>query len=111
MKDKESKEVEDNLPFLIPSESPTVYATGAFGGFTAHDFRIFLYSESAFQKDEILPPGNINVMREIQAEVVMSPLTAKELAKWLNERVDEFEKKMGSIPAGREIVGEEKDEA
>ncbi len=96
----------DNIPFLIPSGAPTIYATGAFGGYTPHDFRIFLYSEAPHQQDEILPPGKIAVMREIQSELVMSPLAAKELAHWLLEKVKGFEKDFGSIPAPKEESGE-----
>jgi hypothetical protein len=50
------------------------------------------------KQDEILLPQDLNVMREVQAEVILSPLAAKKISKWLTKYVEEFEKKIGHIP-------------
>jgi hypothetical protein len=50
------------------------------------------------EQDEILGPEELNVIHEVQAELILSPLAAKQTAKWLVKYVNEFEKKIGPIP-------------
>jgi hypothetical protein len=38
-------------------------------------------------------------VREVQSELILSPLTAKELNIWLSEKIKDFEKDFGLIPS------------
>ncbi|GAB6056134.1 DUF3467 domain-containing protein [Methanobacterium alkalithermotolerans] len=97
MNEKQNK-AEKRIPVVIPSESPKIYATGAFGGHSAHDFRILFFSEEPLEQDEPLNSGSFNVMREVKAQLVLPPLAAKQLATWLTKQVDKFENQVGVIP-------------
>jgi hypothetical protein len=88
----------NDIPLIIPSNIPRVYANGVLGGFNNCDFRLLLFSDEPLEQDEILLPQDLNVMREVQAEVILSPLAAKKISKWLTKYVEEFEKKIGHIP-------------
>lgn len=88
----------DRIPYLYTSETPQFYATGAFGGYTSHDFRLMFFAEVPLTKDEIQSAINLKVIREVKSEIIMSPLAAKELVDWLSKKVEEFEKDFGKIP-------------
>lgn len=98
IKEGNAKTKTKKIPVSIPSDIPKIYATGALGGYSPHDFRILLYCEEPLQQDEIVPPENLEIMREVKAEIILSPLAAKETAQWLMEHVKEFEKEFGTIP-------------
>lgn len=87
----------DQPPYIYRSEIPKPYVTGAFGGFTPHDFRIMFFSEVPYSQDQILPAGDMKVIREVQCEITMSPLAAKELVIWLQKKIDNFEETLGEI--------------
>lgn len=108
--EQSSKIDQKEIPLVIPSESPKIYASGAFGGYTPHDFRIFLYSETPLQQDQLLPPGKLAVMREVQSEIVLSPLAAKELSEWLTDKVKNFEKDFGQIPGPNNMPDNDPDD-
>lgn len=97
--EKKEPNAKKDLPNIFPSELTKIYASGAFGGYTSHDFRLFFYSEEPFRMDELLPPNILEIAREVQGEVILSPLAAKELVKWLDERVKAFEETFGEIPS------------
>lgn len=86
-----------DLPVIIPSEIPRIYATGAFGGISPVDFKIFLFSEEPEQQDEIFDPRGLNIMREVKAQISLSPLAAKQIAIWLTKQVDAYEKQISPI--------------
>ena len=88
----------DQTPYLYTSETPQFYSTGAFGGYTSHDFRIIFFAEVPLTKDEIQSAINLKVIREVKSEIIMSPLAAKELVNWLSKKVEDFEKDFGKIP-------------
>ncbi|NYB26440.1 MAG: DUF3467 domain-containing protein [Methanobacteriaceae archaeon] len=90
-----SKPVE--LPVMIPSETPKIYATGAFGGVSAVDFKIFFFSEEPVQQDEPFDPVKLKVMREVKAQISLSPLAAKQVAVWLTKQIEIYEKQIGPI--------------
>lgn len=87
----------DQPPYIYRSEIPKSYVTGAFGGFTPHDLRIMFFSEVPYSQDQILPAGDMKIIREVQCEVTMSPLAAKELVIWLQKKIDDFEETFGEI--------------
>jgi hypothetical protein len=99
MADKEIKNKEKKMPMIIPSDSPRIYANGAFGGYTPQDFRLMFFSEEPLQQDAILTEENISLKREVQAEIILAPLAAKQLLKWLSQKVEGFEKQFGKIPS------------
>ena len=72
-----------------------VYAIGATGGHTAYDFRLAFYNDTlkSFESGKALP----EMERVLETEVILSPIAAKELAKWLMSRVDDYEKMFGDI--------------
>lgn len=71
------------------------YATGAIGGFNRYDFRIAFYNVSVVQpEDSSIPPSGT---REILAEVILSPLAAKQLRDLLDKNVKQAEKLVGEI--------------
>jgi len=73
-----------------------IYAIGAIGGHSPYDFRIAFYNDSP--KASIEEGKSMTVMeRKIDAEIILSPLAAKELAKWLAEHVNDYEKLFGEI--------------
>jgi len=92
------KENKNEIPVIIPTNIPKIYATGSYGGYSPFDFRLMLFSEQALQEDEIISPRNINIARQVQAEIILPPLAAKQLAKWLLNQVEKFEKEIGPIP-------------
>jgi hypothetical protein len=77
-------------------EFKQVYAIGAIGGHSPYDFRIAFYNDSP---NALMEPGKqVTVMeREIKAEVILSPLAAKELVTWLDSHIKDYEKIFGEI--------------
>ena len=79
-----------------------LYATGAFGGLTPNDARIFFFTDRLQ-----LEPGDIpgsqklkTVNQEIQAEIHMSPATFKSVANWMMMNIQNYEKRFGEIKMG-----------
>lgn len=73
-----------------------IYAIGAIGGHSPYDFRIAFYNDSP--KAIMEGDKNVTVMeRKIEAEIILSPLAAKELATWLNGHLQDYEKIFGEI--------------
>jgi len=70
------------------------YAIGAIGVNNIYDFRISFYND-----DPDLGPsdGVRKVQRKIGTEVILSPVAALELARWLDQNVKDYEQKFGSI--------------
>ncbi len=73
-----------------------IYAIGAIGGNSPYDFRIAFYNDSP---KAIAEGGNqMTVMeRKIEAEIILSPLAAKELSTWLQAHIQDYEKLFGEI--------------
>jgi hypothetical protein len=70
------------------------YAIGAIGVNKIYDFRIKFYDD----EPEIgHPEGVRKIRRKIGTEVILSPTAAFELARWLNQNVQDYEKKFGPI--------------
>ena len=92
--DQEKKEI----PLIVPSDIPKIYSTGAYGGYSSYDFRLLFYTEEPLQQDEIVTTEELKVVREVLAEIILSPLAAKQTAKWLSKKVEEFEGECGVIP-------------
>jgi uncharacterized membrane protein YheB (UPF0754 family) len=64
-----------------------IYAIGAIGSWTPHDFRINFYSEK-------VPDENTESYVN-DAQVILTPTAAKEFALWLMQNVQEYERTVG----------------
>ncbi|RQD81827.1 DUF3467 domain-containing protein [Methanosalsum natronophilum] len=76
-----------------------IYAIGAVGGHTPYDIRIGFYNDipqtigSQKQKH--------SMRRQIETEIILSPLAALELSGWLKQHLQEYERKFGPITRPR----------
>ncbi len=88
--------MEVSVEITRSQEFRQVYAIGASGGHSPYDFRSAFYNDSpkAIMEGE----NQMTVMeRKIEAEIILSPLAAKELATWLNSHIQDYEKLFGEI--------------
>lgn len=72
-----------------------VYAIGAVGGHSPYDFRIGFYNDTP--KSFTASADSQVIQRTIETEVVMSPLAALELVRWLTHHIQEYEAMFGPI--------------
>lgn len=70
------------------------YAIGAIGVNNIYDFRVSFYNDDPEigQRD-----GVKKIHRKIGTEVILSPVAAKELSRWLAQNVKDYEDKFGEI--------------
>ncbi len=71
-----------------------IYCIGANGGFTPFDFRIGFYNDIATIEEST---GKMKIDRTISTEVILSPVAAKSLVRWLSGHIEAFEKQFGTI--------------
>lgn len=90
-----TNEVNDNMPRIeLNSEIKQIYMTGAFGGFTAHDFRMIIFNEKPImEKDSDM----VDLVRNASHEIIMSLSATKELYDWLGKNIEDYENKFGEI--------------
>jgi hypothetical protein len=78
-----------------PEDFKQVYSIGAVGGHSPYDFRIGFYN------DVPMPMAKGDdaqvIRRRLETEVILSPLAAVELSKWLTQHIQEYEAKFGPI--------------
>lgn len=82
---------------------PKFIVNGAYGGHGSYDFRLLLYSEEPLQQDELIKLRELDVVREVLAEVILSPLAAKQTAEWLKKYVKKFEEENGPVPGPKNL--------
>jgi len=88
--------MEVSVEIMRSSDFKQLYAIGAIGGHSPYDFRIAFYNDSP--KSMVEGGKSVTVMeRKIETEIILSPLAAKELAKWLGEHIKDYEKVFGEI--------------
>jgi hypothetical protein len=88
--------MEVSVEIVRSPEFKQVYAIGAIGGHSPYDFRIAFYNDSP--KALVEGGKQLTVMeRKIEAEIILSPLAAKELANWLIGHIKDYEKIFGEI--------------
>ena len=82
------------------------YAIGAIGVNNIYDFRISFYND----EPELGRSNGIRkVQRKIGSEVILSPVAALELSRWLDQNVKDYERKFGPIKIqGQNMPGEHK---
>ncbi len=70
------------------------YAIGAIGVNNIYDFRVSFYNDDPELGQR---NGVKKIQRKIGTEVILSPVAAKELARWLTQNVKDYESKFGEI--------------
>jgi len=84
------------IEFYKPEDCKQVYSIGAVGGHSPYDFRIGFYNDNP--KPGIDEDGVQVIQRRLETEIILSPLAALELSKWLNQHLKEYEAMFGPIP-------------
>jgi len=72
-----------------------IYCTGSYGTFNGIDFRIGFFTDIVEQAE--VPTATPTAMREVQAEVIITPFALKRLRDMLDKYVKEIEKSIGEI--------------
>ena len=86
----------------------TIIVNGVFGGHRAGYFEAVIYTDEMVADESLstIPPDptKVRVKRELQCRLVMDPVQAKMLMKWLAQHIEQYEKAFGKIV----LPGEEK---
>jgi hypothetical protein len=72
-----------------------IYAIGAAGGHSPYDFRIGFYNDTPKMFGDSSESRVIE--RRVEAEVILSPVAALELSRWLTQHISEYESVFGPI--------------
>ncbi|MEZ5336094.1 MAG: DUF3467 domain-containing protein [Methanolobus sp.] len=81
------------IELFKPDDFKQVYSIGAVGGHSPYDFRIGFYNDMPMGKS-----GSEQVIqRRLETEVILSPLAAVELMKWLGQHIQNYEAAFGPI--------------
>jgi hypothetical protein len=103
------------IPMAVPKIEVTTSAdyrsivvNGLFGGHRPGYFEGILYTDELEGKDALstaqLAAERAFVKRTIQCRLVIDPVTAKSIAKWLNEHIAMYEQTFGKIPTPEDRV-------
>ena len=84
------------VEFYKPEDCRQVYSIGAVGGHSPYDFRIGFYNDNP--RPGMDEDGVQVIQRKLETEVILSPLAALELSRWLNHHLKEYEAMFGPIP-------------
>lgn len=82
-----------------PDDFKQVYSIGAVGGHSPYDFRIGFYNDMPMSMDK--SGGEQVIQRRLETEVILSPLAAVELARWLGQHIQNYEAAFGPITKPR----------
>ncbi len=83
------------IEFYKPEDCRQVYSIGAVGGHSPYDFRIGFYNDNPRPGTD--ENGVQVIQRKLETEVILSPLAALELSRWLNHHLKEYEAMFGPI--------------
>ncbi|MDD2439035.1 MAG: DUF3467 domain-containing protein [Methanosarcinaceae archaeon] len=83
------------IEFKKPADFKQIYAIGAAGGHSPYDFRIGFYNDTPKMFGDTSEAQVIE--RQVETEVILSPVAALELSKWLNQHISEYEAVFGPI--------------
>lgn len=106
IEDVESREQIDNLAvkkgkkgitveFIKPESFRQIYAIGAAGGHSPYDFRIGFYNDTPKMFGDASESRVIE--RRVETEIILSPVAALELNRWLSQHISEYESVFGPI--------------
>ncbi|MCL2863118.1 MAG: DUF3467 domain-containing protein [Methanimicrococcus sp.] len=90
----EGKRIEITVEIVKEEDFKRFYAIGAIGVNNIYDFRISFYNDDP---ELGRSDGVRKVHRKIGTEVILSPVAAMELARWLDQNVKDYESKFGPI--------------
>lgn len=104
--DVESREQIENLSikkskkgitveFIKPESFRQIYAIGAAGGHSPYDFRIGFYNDTPKMFGDASESRVIE--RRVETEIILSPVAALELNRWLSQHISEYESVFGPI--------------
>lgn len=104
--DVESREQIENLAakkskkgitveFIKPENFRQIYAIGAAGGHSPYDFRIGFYNDTPKMFGDASESRVIE--RRVETEIILSPVAALELNRWLSQHINEYESVFGPI--------------
>lgn len=83
------------IEFYRPDDFKQVYSIGAIGGHSPYDFRIGFYNDSPRSFGD--QPDSHVIERRVETEVILTPLAALELSRWLNQHIQDYENMFGPI--------------
>ena len=83
------KKDKEEIKLRVSPDLKQVYINGALGGFNDREFRLMLFNETLEPKGELIE--EVEVVREISYDIIMSPKTVKELYSWLGEHIKKFD--------------------
>lgn len=83
------------IEFVKPENFRQIYAIGAAGGHSPYDFRIGFYNDTPKMFGDSSESRAIE--RRVEAEVILSPVAALELNRWLTQHISEYESVFGPI--------------
>jgi hypothetical protein len=83
------------IEFIKPEDFRQIYAIGAAGGHSPYDFRIGFYNDTPKMFGDASETRVIE--RRVEAEVILSPVAALELNRWLTQHINEYESVFGPI--------------
>ncbi len=95
------------IELFKPNDFKQVYSIGAVGGHSPYDFRIGFYNDTPLPADKASEEQVIQ--RRLETEVILSPLAAMELARWLNQHIQDYEKIFGPIRRPHENMNKKDD--
>jgi hypothetical protein len=95
------------IEFVKPENFRQIYAIGAAGGHSPYDFRIGFYNDTPKMFGDATESRVIE--RRVEAEVILSPVAALELSRWLTQHINEYESVFG--PIARSIPRPKKENA
>lgn len=83
------------IEFIKPEDFKQIYAIGAAGGHSPYDFRIGFYNDTP----KIFGDSSESqvIERRVETEVILSPVAALELSRWLTQHINEYESVFGPI--------------
>ena len=90
------------IEFYRPDDFKQVYSIGAIGGHSPYDFRIGFYNDSPRAFGDLSDSHVIE--RRVETEVILTPLAALELSRWLNQHIQDYENMFGPINKMQQTV-------
>ncbi len=85
----------------------TIIVNGVIGGHRPGFFEVIIYSEEMIAEDSLATlrpePSKVRIRRTLQCRLIIDPVQAKSLAKWLTHHISEYEKTFGRIITPDEI--------
>jgi hypothetical protein len=83
------------VEFVKPENFRQIYAIGAAGGHSPYDFRIGFYNDTPKMFGDASESRIIE--RRVETEIIISPVAALELNRWLSQHINEYESVFGPI--------------